>query len=95
MKHIFLGASSRSLELIISLHFQLRYVATKVSLAVLLGLSFGILLSQLQPSSSLMNILAFPGTLGRNGHFNYVSTVGWLSLVGSVYKIYKVERGGT
>ena len=73
-----LGAWSRSLPLTI-LHFQLRYVATKVSLAVLLGLCFGILFSQLQPSSSLMNILAFPGTLGWNGGFNlqFVLYVRW------------------
>ena len=36
----------------------------KVSVAVLLGLSLGLLLAELKPDESVMSVLAFPGNLG-------------------------------
>ena len=39
-------------------------VPAKVSVAVLLGLSLGVLLAELKPDESVMSVLAFPGNLG-------------------------------
>ena len=39
-------------------------VTAKVSVAVLLGLSLGVLLAELKATESVMSVLAFPGNLG-------------------------------